>query len=156
MVSRHLPTSRIVRGAARLPGARVLRRAWRLAGRGDLAALRTAYWALRARQRVRRQLLVGGLDAVRLPDPPAGSTGLDRTPVVHAVLRTVGASCLERALVRQRWYAGRRVSRVLVVGVTAPSDGFHAHAWLDGDPDDAPDGMVELLRRPPPPAWLEV
>ncbi|WP_229401322.1 lasso peptide biosynthesis B2 protein [Micromonospora okii] len=114
--------------------------------------LRVAAWAVRARRRVRRQLAHGGLDAVRPPAPPPGAD-TDRD-VVLRTLRHAGANCLERSLVLQRWDAGRRVPRTLVIGVTAPSAGFHAHAWLDGDPDPHRDGMTELLRRPPPDGWL--
>jgi hypothetical protein len=74
--------------------------------------------------------------------------------VVLGVLRRLGATCLERAVVLQRWHAGRHTRRILVIGVTPPSSGFRAHAWLDGDNDAAHDAMVEILRRPPPSHWL--
>ncbi|MFE0589814.1 lasso peptide biosynthesis B2 protein [Micromonospora echinospora] len=133
----------------RLPGdvgavLRVLRR------RG-VPGLRSALWTARSVRRVRRQVASAGLAAVRLAPPPV--TGADRA-LVCATLRRTGANCLERSLVLQRWHAARGEARTLVIGVTAPSAGFHAHAWLHGDPDDRHDGMVELLRRPPPPEWL--
>lgn len=37
---------------------------------------------------------------------------------------------------RQQWLVGQGVRRDVVIGVTAPSDGFRAHAWLE-DPSDA-------------------
>ncbi|AVT33546.1 hypothetical protein C6361_33480 [Plantactinospora sp. BC1] len=124
----------------------------RLARRRGLGGLRTALWTVRAWRRVRRQLRRAGMDGVRLPAPPP-TADVDRT-VVSGVLHRLGASCLERALVRQRWYAARRTPRTLVIGVTAPSSGFRAHAWLDGEPDRHRHGLVEVLHRPPPPEWL--
>ncbi|MBQ1074978.1 lasso peptide biosynthesis B2 protein [Micromonospora sp. C31] len=122
---------------------------WR---RHGLRGVRIAVWTVRARRRVRRQLVRGGMDAVRPPVPPAGGT-TDRTVVLRALHR-VGANCLERSLVLQRWDARQRTSRTLVIGVTAPSGGFHAHAWLDGDADPHRAEMTELLRRDPPAGWL--
>jgi Transglutaminase-like superfamily len=54
---------------------------------------------------------------------------------VEAVLRRSGATCLEAALVRQRWLRAHGVMRDVVIGVTAPRDGFRAHAWL-ADPGE--------------------
>ncbi|MBQ1049528.1 lasso peptide biosynthesis B2 protein [Micromonospora sp. C51] len=120
--------------------------------RHGLRGLRIAVWTLRARRRIRRQLVRGGMDAVAPPVPPAGGTD-DRTVVVRA-LHHAGANCLERSLVLQRWDARQRTARTLVIGVTAPSSGFHAHAWLAGDPDPHRAEMTELLRREPPAGWL--
>jgi hypothetical protein len=72
------------------------------------------------------------------------------------------------AIVLQTWEAAHGRRRDLVIGTTGP-DGFHAHAWLDGDPvipasdpgldtslpaESAVDGGVrtfsELVRRPAP------
>ncbi|MFF5174518.1 lasso peptide biosynthesis B2 protein [Micromonospora sp. NPDC000089] len=124
----------------------------RLVRRGRLPALRTAFWTARTVRLARRQLARRGLNDVRLPSPPAVA-GRHRGVVVAALRRT-GANCIERSLVLQRWYAGQRIARTVVIGVTAPSAGFHAHAWLEGDSDAEREAMVELLRRPAPPAWL--
>jgi len=123
----------------------------RLFRRGGWHALHVALWSTWCCLRVRWQLRRGGIDLVRLSAPPK-SEDQDRRIAV-AVLRRMGASCLERSLVLQRWHAGQQSRRVLVIGVTAPSRGFHAHAWLDGDSDGVPE-MVVILRRPPPDAWL--
>jgi hypothetical protein len=56
--------------------------------------------------------------------------------------------CLPAAIVRQAWFAAHGAKRDLVVGVTAPSGGFEAHAWLDGDPPCHTERFEELLRRP--------
>lgn len=115
-----------------------------------IRGVRVTIWAVRACRRVRRQLSQGGLDTVRIPAPPVGG---DRDLVLRA-LRRANGNCLERALVLQRFYASQRSRRTVVIGVTAPSSGFHAHAWLDGETDAYREGMVEILRRPTPTAWL--
>ncbi|SCL35433.1 Transglutaminase-like superfamily protein [Micromonospora nigra] len=92
------------------------------------------------------------MDDIRLPGPP--DVAAAHPGVVRGVLRRTGANCSERCLVLQRWYGGQRVARTVVIVVTAPSSGFHAHAWLDGDSDAEREAMVEILRRPVPPAWL--
>lgn len=133
-----------------LPGG--LRGLVRTARRRGRPGLRVALWCGWSWHRVRRQLARTGLDRVRLAAPPPGTA--DDHGILLAVLRRVDATCLERSLVRQRWYAAQRVSRTLVIGVIAPSAGFRAHAWLDGDPEAPQPGMVEIMRRPPPPDWL--
>jgi len=69
---------------------------------------------------------------------------------VYAVLRRGDYTCLEQALVRQAWDAAHGRPRELVIGVTSPSGGFGAHAWLDGDPARTAGDFVELLRHPAP------
>lgn len=90
--------------------------------------LRAAWWAHRALRSTRRSLADGRVERVDIT-PPA----LPRTAVrgVEAVLRRSGPTCLEAALVRQRWLAAHGVRLDVVIGVTAPRDGFEAHAWLD-------------------------
>jgi transglutaminase superfamily protein len=51
---------------------------------------------------------------------------------VRAALRRSGASCLVSAIVLQAWEAAHGRRRDLIVGV-AWGEGFHAHAWLEGD-----------------------
>jgi hypothetical protein len=111
-----------------------------------LATVRAVWWAMCAIQQARRQLGAGGLDAVRLTPPP----GLppDAEKGVFAALRLRRQGCLVRATVRQEWYAAQGSPRDIVIGVTAPNSGFHAHAWLEGDPPCHSEGFQELLRRP--------
>jgi hypothetical protein len=116
-------------------GASTIRR------RLDPHALRGAWWALRALRRVRRQLHHLQLDDVTVDAPPA----LGRTAEwgVDAVLRRTPSTCLERSLVLQRWLAAQGDRRDVVIGVQAPSTGFRAHAWLEGEPM----GDFDELRR---------
>lgn len=106
-------------------------------------------WGLDALTTVRRQLAQGGLDQVELPEPDRSLTGraLDR------VLDRQSASCLERALIRQRFAAAHGRERELVIGVSPPGEHFHAHAWLAGD-EQRDEDLHELLRRPVPVHWL--
>ncbi|QTE29423.1 lasso peptide biosynthesis B2 protein [Pengzhenrongella sicca] len=136
--------------AAQLPtlgdGLRIVRRlTW--------AEARTCGWALWALLRVRRALRRGPLIDVEVAPPPRGTRRELRA--AQAVLRRTRASCLERSLLLQRWYARHGVACDLVIGVTAPGSGFHAHAWLEGE--GLPAARVvgtELLRRPTPERWL--
>jgi Transglutaminase-like superfamily len=75
------------------------------------------------------------------PLPPHAGRGVD------AVLRRVPSTCLERALVLQRWLAEHGTQKDVVIGVTGASD-FGAHAWLDGERVDA--RFRELTRLAPP------
>jgi hypothetical protein len=95
-------------------------------------ALRGGWWALRAVRHVRRELRGLPVRAVRVPPPPAPGRGVERG--VRTVLQRLEPSCLERALILQRWLAARGELREVVIGVTAPGSDFEAHAWLDGEP----------------------
>jgi hypothetical protein len=83
---------------------------------------------------------------------------------VRAALRRIGETCLVNSIVLQAWEAAHGKRRDLVIGTTGPN-GFHAHAWLDGDtviPADEEAGapssagetslrtFSELVRRPAP------
>lgn len=81
---------------------------------------------------------------VRLPPVPSGALG-GRDGVVSAVCRLAGSTCLESALVRQHWAAAHGDRRELIIGVTSPSQGFEAHAWLDGEPADARFSVIDQI-----------
>ena len=66
---------------------------------------------------------------------------------VNAVLRRAPSTCLERALVLQRWLAEHGTDKDVVVGVTGRQD-FRAHAWIDGEEVD--EEFQELTRLTPP------
>ena len=107
------------------------------------AKVRAALWTAAALRSARRQLRRGARpDGVLLKAPPSDVEGLNG---VLRVIRAVDNTCLERAVVLQQWYAAHGSRRVLFVGVTAPSSGFKAHAWLAGE-DVGEENFMELLR----------
>lgn len=114
----------------------------------SLNTLRAVFWGLRARRRAKHIVWVEGIGgARRLPAAPAIPTELSR--VVAAVLIRTRATCLVQSLVLQRWFADHGEPIDVVIGVTAPSDGFHAHAWLDRPGELGTDGFTELHRLSP-------
>ncbi len=152
-----LPAAR--RGVGAVGGStglewRTLVHRWSVLRRWRPADLRAAGWAWRALRGVRRHLPTRPLEQVEVPPAPAGDPRTRRA--VESVLRTRHATCLERSLVVQRWWSGQGVAVDLVVAVTAPGQGFHAHAWLESDPDAARqhDRMDEIVRVPTRPEWL--
>jgi hypothetical protein len=82
------------------------------------------------------------LELPRLPDLPVHA---ERGVV--AVLRRLPHTCLERALVLQRWKAAHGDLRDVVIGVRGPGAEFGAHAWLAGDPYELEAGGFHELRR---------
>jgi hypothetical protein len=111
-----------------------------------LPALRAAFWALRAVGTARRQLRRDGLNRIELPSPPRVPESASRG--VQAALRRQPATCLERALVLQRWYAAQGRPHDVVIGVAGSSETFEAHAWLEGE--DPGRDYLELSRVPAP------
>jgi hypothetical protein len=113
----------------------------------DPAALRAAWWTLRAVRHAERELQRRPLESVMatLPSVPALPDRAGRG--VNAVLRRRDDTCLERAVVLQAWEAAHGRRRDLVIGVTSPRDGFKAHAWLEHE-RVSPE-YAELLRRAP-------
>jgi hypothetical protein len=111
----------------------------------DTPTLRAAWWALRSLRRARRRLRSRGLNEFSLEPPPSLPAAAGRG--VHAVLRRVPQTCLERALVLQQWHAAHGERREVVIAVGRPDGGFRAHAWLDGEPGAA-SGLEELTRVP--------
>jgi Transglutaminase-like superfamily len=113
----------------------------------DLATLRAALWTMRALLQARRRLR-RGLGGCSVSPPPRLPRAAGRG--VHGVLRRWPATCLERALVLQRWEAAHGSARPVVIGVRGPAaDGFQAHAWLDGEPDPVAADYHELTRLEP-------
>jgi hypothetical protein len=109
-------------------------------------ALRAAWWAITAWLRVRRQL-AGGVARPTVAHPPR----LPRRSgaAVDVVLRRLGASCLEGALVRQRWLASHGEIRDVVIGLPGQNFGpTPAHAWVEGMDPEAAERLVELYRLP--------
>lgn len=113
----------------------------------DLATLRAAWWARGALRTTRQALARGEVRDIAVPAPP--SLPVSAVRGVDAVLRREAPTCLERALVRQRWLAAHGDQRAIAIGVTAPSRGFAAHAWLVGDEDPVAPAFLELTRLEP-------
>lgn len=113
----------------------------------DVSTLRAAWWARAALRRVRSDLRANGLAYAPAPAPPRLPEAARRG--VLAVLRREPSTCLERALVLQRWHAAHGDARDVIVAVRGPSVDFSAHAWLDGEPDGQVDRFNELMRLPP-------
>lgn len=111
----------------------------------DAATLRAAWWTLVSVRATRRALRNRPVGDIVVAPPPRLPAHAGRG--VHAVLKRVPNTCLERALVLQRWLAEHGTDRDVVVGVTGRSD-FRAHAWLDGERVDAE--FQELTRLGPP------
>lgn len=109
--------------------------------------LLAALWALRSLRAARSRLAAGELLGIELPDPEPRALSGRRG--VKAALWLGRASCLEGALVRQRFSAARGDRRDVVIAVSSPSEQFGAHAWLDGERDAKLPGLHELTRLVP-------
>lgn len=121
-----------------------MRRRWRLTP-DELGGV---VWAIRAVRSVRRQLRRTGYVGIVLPALPRSPVAAERG--VAIVLRRLPATCLERAMIAQRWRAAKGDRRAVVVGVHGSGDRFRAHAWLDGDePPHEETPYRELLRIEP-------
>jgi hypothetical protein len=114
--------------------------------RVDIPTLRAALWAQRALVQVRYGLRRKGVGKVRVASPPALPPSARRG--VLSVLRRRSHTCLERALLLQRWEAAQGRSIEVIIGVKGSSAEFNAHAWLEGDPDNDDGSFRELLRLP--------
>lgn len=110
-----------------------------------IALLRAAWWASRAIRRA-KTIPPGSSSAAALPPVPRLPSSARRG--VSAALRLARSSCLVRATVLQAWWLAQGEARDLIIGVTAPSKGFSAHAWLEGDPPCHSQGFAELTRQP--------
>jgi Transglutaminase-like superfamily len=64
------------------------------------------------------------------------------------VLRRRPHTCLERALVLQRWEATQGRAVEVIIGVRGSSAEFAAHAWLEGESDNDDGSFRELMRLP--------
>ena len=108
--------------------------------------VRIVVWTLASRWRAWRHVRRVGMTIPRLPAAP--HAGLGYTACVSALLRFSRGTCLVRSLVLQRWYADHGEACDVVIGVTAPSAGFKAHAWLDRPEVRWPRGYHEFCRIP--------
>lgn len=113
----------------------------------DIGDARAAWWTWRALRAVRLQLRAGAVRDVRVPAPPRVARDAGRA--VNLVLRRQSPSCLERALVLQRWLAAWGDARDVVVGTEGGARDFMAHAWLEGEPQPPGRRYIELIRLAP-------
>jgi hypothetical protein len=118
--------------------------------RVDIPTARAALWTARALRGTRRALRRRGIAGIRVPAPPALPAPARRG--VFGVLRRTDATCLERALILQRWEASQGAPADVVIGVTGRSaeTGFRAHAWLETLPEGVPADFREIQRLPAP------
>jgi hypothetical protein len=65
-----------------------------------------------------------------------------------AVIRRKPNTCLERALVLQRWEAAHGAPCDVVIGVPGRGSDFVAHAWLESMPDAQVSAYHEIHRIP--------
>ena len=114
----------------------------------DLPTLRAAVWTVRALRRAKRDLASSGLDGTHVLPPPRLPAGARRG--VMAILRRRPSTCLERALVLQRWEAAHGAASDVVIGVPGRGDDFVAHAWLESMPDGQAAAYHEIHRIPAP------
>ncbi|WP_028065229.1 lasso peptide biosynthesis B2 protein [Solirubrobacter soli] len=114
----------------------------------DVHDARAGLWAWRALRSVRAQLRAGAMRDVQVPAPPEVRGTAARA--VRLVLARQEPSCLERALVLQRWLLATGEARDVVVGTRGSAQGtFEAHAWLEGETLPAGGRYVELTRLAP-------
>jgi hypothetical protein len=117
-----------------------------MARRIDIPTLRAVLWAQRALLEARYGLRRKGVGRVRVAFPPKLPASARRG--VLAVLRRRSHTCLERALLLQRWEAAQGRAVEVIIGIKGSSTEFKAHAWLDGEPDNDDGSFRELLRLP--------
>jgi transglutaminase superfamily protein len=119
-----------------------------MTARLDLATLRAALWTARALRSTKRELAERGLEGTHVTPPPPLPTHARRGVMV--VIRRRPNTCLERALVLQRWEAAHGSSSDVVIGVPGRGDDFIAHAWLEHMPDGQAAAYHEIHRIPAP------
>jgi hypothetical protein len=112
-----------------------------------ISNLRAAHWAYRALADASSEVNTHGLAY----SPPARPPALPAKAYagVLAALRRRRSTCLERALVVQRWHQAHGDDRDVVVAVQRSTPTFAAHAWVDGATDEDVRPFAELLRLPP-------
>lgn len=126
---------------------------WR---RPTRAQARAAIWAGRSRFLAGRQLRTRSPDKVALPAPPTLSLERDSTRGVRVGLGITKATCLQRSLVLQHWYAAHDVAVDVVIGVTSPRSGFRAHAWIEKPGQLSITEFTEITRVPASPAATKI
>lgn len=108
-------------------------------------AVAGARWARSSVGAIRADVRRDGLGVVV---PPPTVTGPGSLKGARAALRMQRASCLERSLVIQRWWASNDVALDVIVGVRHPTrhEGAPAHAWVEYYDEDWSDRFAEIRR----------
>jgi hypothetical protein len=113
-----------------------------------LTKLRVLLWTLAVRVVVRRQLGRSGLQRITLPRAPR--VGAAHAGKVDRVLTATRTTCLTRSIVMQRFLADNGDEIDILIGATAPSAGFRAHAWLARPVEaNAGEGLTVMMRLSP-------
>ncbi len=115
------------------------------------AALAGARWANAQYRDVHRGLKDEGLHAAVAPPSTVAPGSLRGARIA---LRARRATCLERSLILQRWWASRGKALDVIVGVRNPAAsgrGPMGHAWVEHYDRDCSDVFREIRRVPPPP-----
>lgn len=121
----------------------VRRRVRRVLRNASPQGLRARRWTARALAAVRTDLAGTGMGA-RCTDFPVDLPDWSR-PVVEHSLERADATCLQRCLVLQAWFAARGREVEIVVAVPhSTEDAFSAHAWIRGYDRDEHDRYREL------------
>ena len=117
--------------------------------RYDRYTLRAAWWAGVRLRALRRELPSQGLEAHVPPPPELPGHALRGVTGLAVVAR---ATCLERSMLLQRWFAEHGRPYPILVGVAITGDeGFRAHAWLEGfDPDPEAYEVMTTIDAPAP------
>lgn len=108
--------------------------------------LRAGVWTLRCLFRCRR---LDEHDVRTVAFPSSAHIGRRGGRAVARLLRDREDKCLSNALIAQAWRSDHGDPVDVVIGVTAPSSGFTAHAWLADAPVAAAAGHEEIHRIPP-------
>ena len=115
------------------------------AATAPVATVRVMAWTWTGTRGLRDELRGEGIDAVAAIAPSPAVDDRHRQ-TVSALLRLLGATCLVRAAILQRWDVDHGHPRDIVIGVARKDAGVAAHAWLAGE--GGGQGFVELYRRP--------
>jgi hypothetical protein len=108
--------------------------------------LRAGVWTLRCFTRCRH---LDEHDVRTVTFPSSARIARRGGRAVARLLRDREDKCLSNALIAQAWRSDHGDPVDVVIGVTAPSSGFSAHAWLADAPDAAAAGHQEIHRIPP-------
>jgi hypothetical protein len=110
--------------------------------------LRAALWADRELRRLNDRLGRLGMQGTDVTPPPdVGPEGLRG---VLAVLRRREHTCLEEALLLQRWLVAHGDPQDVVIGVGRVDGKAAAHAWLERAQAQGQEAYEDVLRLPPP------